>query len=159
MADMLVDLMDIELPHKLEEKLFSEGIQFKRCLAPDRSKVMRFAAKFSEEWADEVNAAFSNMPVSCYIAVKDKEIIGFACYEATTKNFFGPTGVDENFRRKGIGKILLLKSLISLREMGYAYAFIGWPSDDAIHFYTEAVNGILIENKRNGIYRNMVKAD
>lgn len=159
MADMLVDLMDLELPVELEKKLLEEGIQIKQALAPDRSKVMRFAVTFSEEWSDEVAASFSNMPVTCYIAVKDKEIIGFACYEATAKAFFGPTGVNLDYRKKGIGKALLLRALIGLRELGYAYGFIGSPAESAIHFYTEAVHGTLIENKKGGIYRRMVKAD
>ena len=32
----------------------------------------------------------------------------------------------ESERRKGIGKVLLLKSLESMQEMGYAFAIIGW---------------------------------
>ena len=68
-----------------------------------------------------MQAAFSNNPITCYIAVREKKLIGFACYEATARNFFGPMAVLESERRKGIGKALLLKSLESMQELGYDY--------------------------------------
>ena len=54
-----------------------------------------------------------------------KEIVGFACYDATCMNFFGPTGVKESERGKGVGKALLLAALHAMKEQGYAYAIIG----------------------------------
>ena len=48
--------------------------------------------------------------------MKDKKVVGFACFEATRPNYFGPTGVLESMRGMGIGKALLLRSLLSLRE-------------------------------------------
>ena len=41
----------------------------------------------------------------------------------------------ESERKKGIGKALLLKSLESMQELGYAYAIIGWPAKSAVDFY------------------------
>lgn len=104
-------------------------------------------------------AAFSNNPVTCYIATREKKIIGFACYEATARNFFGPMAVLESERKKGIGKALLLKSLESMQELGYAYAIIGWPSKSAIGFYKKCVNAIMIEEKSSGIYKRMIGID
>jgi hypothetical protein len=37
-------------------------------------------------------------PISCFIAVYEKSIAGFACYDATCKDFFGPTGVKKEFK-------------------------------------------------------------
>lgn len=157
---MLVDLLDLEIDKELDNKLNSLGIEIKKAIAPDKSKVERFALEGgSEEWRDEVSCAFSNLPVTCFIAVKNKEIIGFACYEATSKCFFGPTLVHPSYRNLGIGKSLLLHALIGLREIGYCYGIIGWPSDKAINFYEKCVNAKIIENKRNGIYRNCVKSE
>ena len=42
---------------------------------------------------------------------REKELIGFACYEATARNFFGPMAVLESERKKGVGRALLLKAL------------------------------------------------
>jgi GNAT superfamily N-acetyltransferase len=160
MSDMLVDLLDLELDLELDRKLILNGIEIKKAIAPDKSKVERFALEFgSEEWKDEVSCAFASLPVTCFIAVKNKEIIGFACYESTSKCFFGPTAVHPDFRKMGIGKSLLLHALIGLREIGYCYGIIGWPSDKAIEFYQKCVGAKMIENKRNGIYRNCVKSE
>ena len=86
-------------------------------------------------------------------------MIGFACFEATAKNFFGPMAVAKEERKKGIGKVLLLKSLNSMQEMGYAYAIIGWPTKTAISFYEKCVNAELIDEKSSGIYKRMIEID
>ena len=136
MTDMLVKLYNIPNSYEIEKKLSEEGIKIKKALAPDRSRIIDFSrACAKEDYSDEVTAAFSNNPITCYIATKEKKIIGFACYEATAKDFFGPMAVLENERKKGIGKALLLKSLESMQELGYAYAIIGWPAKSAVDFY------------------------
>ena len=157
MADMLVNLYPLPTAPGLEEALRAKGITIQKVLAPDMSKVVSFTVENGHPgWADEIRVCFAHHPVSCYIAVKDKEIIGFGCYEATARGFFGPTLVKDSERRQGVGKALLLACLFSLREMGYAYAFIGWPDPDAIHFYQEATGGMMIPSNGNGVYSRMV---
>ncbi|MFH0849335.1 MAG: GNAT family N-acetyltransferase, partial [Candidatus Bathyarchaeota archaeon] len=84
---------------------------------------------FGEGWADEISVGFANKPCSAYIAIDQAQekarIVGFAAYECTCRNFFGPEGVAESHRRRGIGKALLIACLHGLREMGYAYGIIG----------------------------------
>ena len=82
-----------------------------------------------KNFVDECIASLSNNPITCYIAVKDFNIVGFISYEATAKNFVGPMGIMESERNKGIGKALMLKCLLSMKEMGYAYAIIGSSSE------------------------------
>ena len=79
--------------------------------------------------------------------VKLYNIPHFACYEATARIFFGPMAVVKSERRKGIGKALLLKSLESMQELGYAYAIIGWPAKSAVDFYKKCVDAIMIDEK------------
>lgn len=160
MADMLVKLYNIPNSYAIEEKLSEEGIKIKKALAPDRSRIIDFSRICAkEDYSDEVNAAFSNNPVTCYIATKEKKIIGFACYEATAKDFFGPMAVLENERKKGIGKALLLRSLASMQELGYAYAIIGWPARSAVDFYKKCAGAIMIDEKSSGIYKRMIEID
>lgn len=160
MADMLVKLYNIPNSYAIEEKLSEEGIKIKKALAPDRSRIIDFSRTCAkEDYSDEVNAAFSNNPVTCYIATKEKKIIGFACYEATAKDFFGPMAVLENERKKGIGKALLLRSLASMQELGYAYAIIGWPARSAVDFYKKCAGAIMIDEKSSGIYKRMIEID
>ena len=160
MADMLVKLYNIPNSHDIEKKLLKNGIRVKKALAPDRSKIIAFSRICAkDDYSDEVRAAFSNNPVTCYIATREKELIGFACYEATARNFFGPMAVLESERKKGVGKALLLKALESMRELGYAYAIIGWPANSAVSFYKKCAGAIMIDEKSSGVYKRMVEID
>ncbi len=160
MADMLVKLYNIPNSHDIEKKLLKNGIRVKKALAPDRSKIIAFSRICAkDDYSDEVRAAFSNNPVTCYIATREKELIGFACYEATARNFFGPMAVLESERKKGVGKVLLLKALESMRELGYAYAIIGWPANSAVSFYKKCAGAIMIDEKSSGVYKRMIEID
>lgn len=160
MADMLVKLFQIPSSQETEKDLSDSGIRIKRALAPDRRKIIEFSKTCAEEdYSDEVTAAFANNPITCYVATKDKKPVGFACFEATAKNFFGPMAVLKEERKKGIGRALLLRSLQSMEEMGYAYAIIGWPSRTAIPFYEKCVQAEMIPEKSSGVYTRMVEID
>ena len=158
MADMLVKLYPLPTAPGLEEALREKGITIVKALAPDMSKSIAVTEENGHPgWADEIRVCFMNQPPSCWIAVKDKQVIGFGCYESTARGFFGPTLVADSARRQGIGKILLLKCMESLRDMGYAYAFIGWPAQNAIHLYEEATGGMMIPDDGYGVYSRMVR--
>ena len=160
MADMLVKLYPLPTAPSLEDALRRKGIVIKKALAPDMGRIVAFAVENGHaNWADEIRVCFANQPVSCWIAVKDKQVIGFGCYEATARGFFGPTLVKASERRQGVGKALLLACLASLRELGYAYAFIGWPAENAIHFYQKATGGMMIPDEGHGVYSRMIEFD
>jgi GNAT superfamily N-acetyltransferase len=105
---------------------------------------------FTEAWASECEAAFAARPPSCFIAVQDDTLSGFACYDCSRKNFFGPTGVAEAARGKGVGLALLLACLHAMRDDGYAYAVIGGVGPT--EYYTKTVGATLIEGSSPGIY-------
>ena len=154
--DMLVKLYEVQDCPELIEKLKAEGVLIKKAMTPDLTKITSWVKEtFGQGWADECTAGI--LSDGCWIAVKDKKVIGFACYDATMKDFFGPTGVQEDMRGHGIGKALLIRCMISMRERGYAYAIIGsaGPKD----FYRKAVGAIGIEGSIPGAYRNMVGAE
>lgn len=154
---MLVRLIGLPETSKEEQTLAKkERIVFRRAIAPEKHLVSDWVkAHFGDYWQSEVEVAFARQPVACWIAQRENDILGFACYESTAKNFFGPTGTVENERGKGIGKILLIKALQSLREMGYAYAIIGGvgPSE----FYQKAVDAKLIDGSEISIYENLIR--
>jgi hypothetical protein len=106
---------------------------------------------FSKGWASECEVCFSREPVSCFIATRNSDIVGFSCHESTYKNFFGPIGVAEELRLAKIGSALLLSSLHAMAQMGYAYAVIGGPRD-AAPFYQRLVGAIDIPGSNPGIY-------
>lgn len=157
MADMLINLYEVDF---FRENNFSNKIKIKRALAPDRRKVLKFIKNnFNANFVDECKASFSNNPITCYIAVKDKKIIGFICYEATAKNFVGPMGVSECERGIGIGKTLMLTALSAMKEMGYAYAIIGSSSEKNIPFHKKVSHAKVIDSNSLGVYSRMIEAD
>ncbi|QDU72998.1 GNAT family N-acetyltransferase [Mucisphaera calidilacus] len=158
MPDMLVKLYELPDHRELIRNLADQGIVIRRISAHERRHLLRFANdEFQPAWADECNAAFSNTPVSCFIAVENEQIIGFACYDVTRKGYFGPTGVADTARGKGVGKALLLAALWALWHEGYAYGIIGGvgPAD----FYARACNATEIPGSSPGIYANRITSE
>jgi len=139
------------------EKTTKNKINIRLAKAYEKSKVLKWIEKhFWQEWVDECDVAFCNNPITCFIATKNGIIIGFACFEATSKNFFGPIGIDKEYRGKGVGKALLLSSLHQMRHLGYAYAIIGG-GDGVEDFYSKSVGAIPIEGSTPGIYVDFLK--
>lgn len=158
MKDMLVRLMELPESWALEAKLQEkENIVFRKAIAPEKHLLSEWVLEnFGAYWKSEVEVAFSRQPVTCWIAQRGNTILGFACYESTARNFFGPTGTLESERGKGIGKLLLLKALNSMKEMGYAYAIIGGVGP--AEFYEKAVGAKIIEGSEVSIYEHLLKA-
>ena len=156
MPDLLVNLLKLPpLEPALEEMERAQNL-IRRAQPFEMSKVREFVEKnFSVAWADEISVGFANKPVSVYIAVLQKEIVGFAAYECTRRGFFGPTGVIESVQGRGIGRALLLACLWGLREMGYVYGIIGRAGP--IEFYQKTVGAIVIPDSEPGIYMNLLK--
>lgn len=149
----LYELPDLAVP---VGELQQSGIEIRRAIAPEKHIVVDWVRQnFSISWASECEAAFANHPASCFIAIENSSLVGFACHDSTCKNFFGPTGVLPVLRGRGIGKALLLACLHAMAHQGYAYAIIG--AAGPVDFYAKAVGAIPIEGSVPGIYRNLLK--
>lgn len=155
MIDMLVRLYDLPDSSELYREVEAQSITLRRARAFETHTVAGFAREnFSEKWASEIAVAMTRQPVSCWIATKDKQILGFSCYETTQRGFFGPTGVIESARGGGLGKALLFKALESLRDMGYAYGVIGGVGPR--EFYAKNCGAIEIPGSDPGVYRDIL---
>lgn len=155
MPDMLVNLLKLPPLEPLMLEMETARIHIRRAQPFETTQVGSFVEKhFSLAWADEIHAGFTSKPVSVYIAVVGKEIVGFAAYECTRRGFFGPTGVASGMQGRGIGKALLLASLWGLREMGYVYGIIGRAGP--VEFYEKAVGAIVIPDSDPGIYTDLL---
>ena len=158
MPDMLVNLLRLPPRDEGLEELRRGGFVVRRARPWELTPVREFVARnFGARWADEISVGFARQPVSVYVALREGRLLGFAAYECTRRNFFGPTGVVEAERGRGLGRALLLASLWALREMGYAYAVIGGvgPAD----FYARAVGATLIPDSAPGVYADPLKED
>lgn len=157
MADMLVNLMHLPPVEPLIEKLKAEGIHIRRPIAPDKLRVVDWVREHSGlSAAGEMDVCFAHFPASCYIATQHAKIVGYACYNATAPDFFGPTRVLDEMQGKGVGKALLLVCLYALREQGYAYAIIG--GIGPAEFYEKCVGAQLIPNSSPGVYKDFLVA-
>ena len=156
-ADYLVKLYELPSSAEALERIAEEGITVHRAMGLDREKILAFVKEnFADAWVGETTVALSRQPAGCFIAVRDGKVVGFACYDATAKGFFGPTGTLGSLRGKGVGTALLYRTLEAMREDGYGYAVIGWVSD-ALPFYRKVLDVIEIPGSFPGVYRHMVE--
>lgn len=152
MPDLLVNLLKVLPPEAPKD----QSLLIRRAQPFELSAVLDFVRdNFSPKWADEISVGFANKPVSVFIAAIDQKLVGFAAYECTRRGFFGPTGVLESARGRGIGKALLLHSLDGLRQLGYVYAIIGGVGP--VRFYQKTVDAIVIPDSEPGIYSDPLK--
>ena len=116
MPDMLVKLYD--LPEDAQTACpRDESVQIRRAMAPDKFRVVEWVKEHSGlSAAGECDVCFARPAVSCFIATRGKKILGYACYDATAPDFFGPTRVLDEEQGGGIGRALLLRSLAAMRH-------------------------------------------
>jgi len=156
MTDMLVRLYD--LPSPASPRADVDGLRVFRPLVQDARHVLAFVEKHfaaaAPGWVDECRASLLRQPPACFVAQRSGALLGFACYDATARGMFGPTGVAAAERGKGIGRTLLLACLHAMAAEGYAYGVIGWVHDQG--YYRKAVGAIPIADSDPGIYRRMI---
>ncbi len=153
--DLLVKLYEIS---SLDENIFlkDKSVIIKRPIGPEKHIIVNWVLKnFSEGWASEVDVSLSKTPPTCFVAIKNGSIIGFACYDSTSKGFFGPIGVLESERKTGVGKALVIKTLKQMYFDGYGYAIIGWAGP--IDFFKKTVKAFEIPDSDGSVYKNMLK--
>jgi len=154
MHDMLVRLYSLPDLSPALEGARRAGVSVRRALAPEVAVVVAWAQEHFPGSAAEVRIACGRMPISCFIAVREGRILGFACHDATARNFFGPEAVIEAERGRGVGRTLLLAALHAQREQGYAYSIIGGVGP--AEFYARTVGAVAIAGSTPGIYADLL---
>ena len=154
MSDLLVKLYELRDDWHFMAAMEKQGILIRKPMGPEKTLVIRWVREqFGEGWASEADVALSTRPGSCFIAIAESRMVGFGCYDATYLGFFGPTGVAESQRGRGIGKALLLACLLDMKLKGYAYAVIG--AAGPVDFYAKTVGATVIPDSDPGPYRTM----
>lgn len=152
MSDLLVRLYD--LPK--HESMVPADVQVRRAIPPERETILEWIDEhFGKLWRSEAAIGLSQQPPTVFVAVRANSLLGFACFDTTAKGFFGPTGVDEAERGKGIGEALLMMTLRAMHGAGYAYAVIGDPGP--VEFYTKRLDALEIPKSKPGIYTGMLR--
>jgi GNAT superfamily N-acetyltransferase len=156
LADLLVKLYDLPDVELGGEQSGADALPVRPAMAYEKHAVVAWVQEnFGPGWASECDVAFANWPISCCIATQAGAIVGFACYDSTCRGFFGPIGVADAVRGRGVGRALLLSCLRAMAAAGYAYAIVG--GVDSPEFYARTVGAIEIPGSTPGVYRDRLR--
>lgn len=138
--NMTVELGSLELSPG-DEACIVDGVSIKRASHAERGEILYYLEnKWRASVVPEVDLAFNHDPISLFIAREQGEIIGYAAYDVNqAAGSFGPTGVDEDKRGKGIGRLLLRACLYAAHAQGLSQCQIGWVGP--AEFYVKNCNG------------------
>jgi GNAT superfamily N-acetyltransferase len=157
MSDLLVRLYDLPVLDS-EARVAAAGIVVRRALPPEGLVITRWVGEhFNEAWVSECTATMSRQPPTVWVAVRGDKLLGFACYDASAKGFFGPTGVDPAQRGQGIGEALMMATLRAMQADGYGYAIIG--DAGPVGFYQRRLDVLIIPDSSPGIYAGMLRGE
>ena len=148
-----------KIPQYDDAAIRAKGVFIKRALPCDKDAVFDFIEKeFGRGWANEASKAIMATPAStCYMAVRNGNVVGFACYDAIAPDYYGPLGVAKSERGSGIGKALSLCCLNAMRWHGYGYAVF---NAGPVEYYKRTLGAIQIsESDFDAIYENLICAE
>lgn len=124
----------------LSRTLAAEGIDFRAATADDLLPLLSFMQEHFPHWVPDARRALQGIvrgdaaTTTLHLARDNGEIIGYA---QTDRERFGPFGVNEAYRGRGIGAVLLSRTLVSMRAQGYHSAWFLWTSDRTAKLYGE----------------------
>ncbi len=158
MSDMLVKLYELDNDWNFIKQLKDIGICIRKPMGSEKDYIIdEIRNNFNGAWASEAEVAQSNHPMSCFVSIKDKQFLGFACYDATALGFFGPIGVKEQYRGQDIGTALLKASLLDMKNKGYGYAIIGHTG--ILKYYEKTVAAVEIPDSSLGLWKTWLRKD
>jgi GNAT superfamily N-acetyltransferase len=121
-----------------EASLAGEGIAIRRAEPADILPLIAFQETHFPHWKPDaigvMRDLFGGDPrgVTLHVATDDGEIIGYA---QTRAERFGPFGVNEAYRGRGVGAVLLSRALRAMRAQGFHSAWFLWTSDRTARLY------------------------
>ena len=173
MPDMLVRLYALPPDPAPPAAEAGRAVEIRLAHPTERALVADWVGReFGPRWAREAAACFDGRPVSCHVAVdlpaaesaargyddlRPERLVGFACHDVVARGMFGPAGVAERHRGRGIGTALLFASLRAMRRQGYAYAVIARVGPE--EFYRRAVGATVIAGSEPGVYRGKLEVE
>ncbi len=113
-----------------EERMLTErhGLEARRARREDMQAVLDLLRQHFSGWIPEVSQCFVRDPITLHVVADGDRIVGFAAYDTTNvgRGWFGPMGTDPDYRRKGIGRITLLRCLADQKRQGHRVSTIPW---------------------------------
>jgi mycothiol synthase len=142
---MRAELTGFQIPREmvnLERRRAQEGIGVHPVQPADLPELMPFIAKyfgwdwfrFAQEYLLELFGPGSD-EICFLVATQDDRIVGY-CQQRRER--FGPFGVADEMRNKGIGRLLLFRCLATMLTKGFHCAWFLWTGKDAARLYSLA---------------------
>ncbi|MBO6576532.1 MAG: GNAT family N-acetyltransferase [Rhodothermales bacterium] len=115
------------------------GFRLARAQPSDRAAVLELIERIWPAWRGEVEAALRRSLPGLFLAWTGDAVAAFSAHDANNRGtgWFGPMGTDPDHRGRGLGRELLVRSLLDLRRGGQEQAVIPWVGP--IEFYADAV--------------------
>ena len=133
---MQTSLWDLRQPEWIGEracKLAGEGVTVAPFNAEMTLPLLEFARQeFPGDWVRVVRegiariVAHGDSPSRLLVAGENGKIVGFSHYE---NERFGPIGVAASQRGRGLGQVLMYRTLLAQREAGFRVAWFLWSDD------------------------------
>ena len=123
-----------------ERSLAGEGITVRRATARDILPLLAFLDAHFPHWTEDARGVMRDLfggdprGVTLHLAEDRGEIIGYA---QTRAERFGPFGVNEAYRGRGVGAVLLSRALRAMRAQGFHSAWFLWTSDRTAKLYRQ----------------------
>jgi N-acetylglutamate synthase-like GNAT family acetyltransferase len=119
------------------------GCRVRRAEPGDREALRALIERhWTVGWRDAATLGLDHDPVGVFVAEQGGGLVGFAAYEVDQcLGSFGPTGVAESHRGRGLGRRLLWACLDDLQRLGRAECQIGWIGP--VGFYYRACGAVL----------------
>lgn len=142
LLSMDASIVTFQIPEKIlqtEERLTQEGITIQHYRRELLIPYMEFMKKYmSGGWTRLARENLSLLTIGKFkeeqimLAIKGNEVIGYAQFE---EEHFGPFGVREDYQGKGIGTVILAKTIQTMHHRGHHSAWFLWTDDKAAHVY------------------------
>ena len=157
MPDLLVKLYDLVDDWSFMGSQANRGVTIRKPIGPEKHDLVEWVLDhFNPAWSSEIDIAMSNVPRTCFVAVKDRQFVGLSYYDATALGFFGPIGVIPEHRNQGIGQALLMACMLDMKLKGYGYAIIG--STGLVDWYARYTGAVPIEGSSTSVWATWVKS-
>ncbi len=141
---MHAELTGFHIPDSILQtaaRLASEGLDVRPAEPADIVPVLEFVRQhFSWDWHREAAEIFADLfagdprQVNLLVATQAGEVVGYAQHRAER---FGPFGVNPALRSRGIGRVLLARTLVEMLKRGYHAAWSLWTGDNAARLYAQ----------------------
>jgi GNAT superfamily N-acetyltransferase len=132
--------IDFSLIKILEQQINQQNYRIVRGTTELYQPLVTWIQQIFPAWEYEVSFSYKAKQPQVFIALHNDKVVGFSCFNTTAEGWFGPIGVDPQHRKVGLGKILLLKSLKELKNLGYKKSVIPWISPSSLKFYVSTCN-------------------